>query len=224
MLFHTRLEWDDHKLSSDHLRKLGIQRRRFNPSLKDNEFELLDVVIIEDTPEEIPVVLKSDMLSDIEIKEEKDEGNEVGKSDENKNKPETTDIKVEDDPKVSVSDIEIKGGDDTEVKGDVSEVKEGETEVKEGETEGNVEKVKNDVIKENENTKGRGPPGTRNEKYIPVNVVGRELVVRTGGFVCRICSTFMKDNEEAVLHCQTASHYVNFTSITKLHVSIVKIK
>lgn len=219
MLFHTRLEWDDHKLSSDHLRKVGEQRRQFNPDLKDDEFELLDVVIIEDDePQEMPVALKTDMLDDQEIKEEEDDEDDNNEqdlkqeSDGNENKlEETTIVKEDGNNEDPVNDVEMKEDNTDEIKVD--------------ETEGIVEKVADDETKDNCNVKEEEPltiKKEKEEKYNPANVVGRELVVKTGGFVCRICSTFMKNDEEAVLHCQTASHYINFTTITKLHVSIMK--
>ncbi|XP_050546727.1 zinc finger protein on ecdysone puffs-like [Daktulosphaira vitifoliae] len=179
-LFHTRLEWDDHKLSAAHLRKVGEQRRLHNPDLKDDEFELLDVIQIDDDEqtEEIPVAIKTDMIEDKDIKEEEDEeSNEKNKSSEN-------------------NDVEI----------DVEKSK--EIESNNDEQNENVKKDDTDLKKE------------KDEKYNPANIVGRELVVKTGGFVCRICSVFMKDSDEANLHCQTATHYINYTTITKLHAKI----
>lgn len=190
-LFHTRLEWDDHKLSSDHLRKVGEQRRQFNPDLKDDEFELLDVIIIEDEEEELPVASKIKMLEDQEVKdEEEDEQEEPAVKTETENN--------EDEEKMETGNEVDKE----------SEVLDKETEVKEGEN--GTAKEETTVVKTE-----------KEEKYNPANVVGRELVVKTGGYVCRLCSTFMKNDEEADLHCQTATHYINFTSITKLHVSKV---
>lgn len=190
-LFHTRLEWDDHKLSSDHLRKVGEQRRQFNPDLKDDEFELLDVIVIEDDPEEIAVASKIAMLDDQEVKEEDDQEEEeeeeaVQKESENNDE----DSKMEADSEV------------------VEKVT-GETNPQE-ENDNVVAKEDSAVVKKE-----------KEEKYNPANVVGRELVVKTGGHVCRLCSMFMKNDEEAELHCQTATHYINFTSITKLHVSMI---
>ncbi|XP_050420923.1 zinc finger protein on ecdysone puffs-like [Adelges cooleyi] len=178
-LFHTRLEWDDHKLSADHLRKVGEQRRQHNPDLKDDEFELLDVIQIEDDEqaEEIPVASKTDMIDDQEIKEENDD------EPSEKNNMSTDNVEAE----------AVDGENDKEKEDDTNE------------------NAKDDEL---ENKK------EKDEKYNPANVVGRELVVKTGGFVCRICSVFMKDDEEANLHCQTASHYINFTTITKLHAKI----
>lgn len=185
MLFHTRLEWDDHKLSSEHLRKVGEQRRQYNPDLKDDEFELLDVIEIEDDPtiEEMPVASKTEMLEDQEMKTEDDEDE---------------------------AEAAKKESEDTEEK---LEGEEGIKKEKEDNEKDN--KDQNDTKEEDASAKKE-----KDEKYNPVNVVGRELVVKTGGFVCRICSMFMKNDEEADLHCQTASHYINFTTITKLHVSI----
>jgi len=211
-LFHTRLEWDDHKLSSDHLRKVGEQRRQFNPDLKDDEFELLDVIVIEDnTPsEEIPVASKLDMLDDQDLKEDDDDEEEEQQQqqeDITKESDENKDDEVVDDANAykekEENDIS-KEGNDTEM--DVSK------------NENDIEKEQNDsiVIEDTSVIKKE-----KEEKYNPANVVGRELVVKTGGFVCRICSIFMKNDEEADLHCQTASHYINFTTITKLHVSII---
>lgn len=207
-LFHTRLEWDDHKLSSDHLRKVGEQRRQFNPDLKDDEFELLDVIVIEDdTPsEEMPVASKLDMLDDQDLKEE-DDDEEEQQQDIAKEEDENKDDEVVDDTNADDKEKEendnSKEGDGTEM--DVSK------------NENDIEKEQNDSVKEDTTVIKK----EKEEKYNPANVVGRELVVKTGGFVCRICSMFMKNDEEADLHCQTASHYINFTTITKLHVSII---
>lgn len=205
-LFHTRLEWDDHKLSSDHLRKVGEQRRQFNPDLKDDEFELLDVIVIEDdtSSEEIPVASKLDMLDDQDLKEEDDDEEEqqdvAKESDDNK------DNEVVDDTNAD------------EVKEENDDSKEGNgTEMDVSKNENEIEKEQNDSVKEDTSVIKK----EKEEKYNPANVVGRELVVKTGGFVCRICSMFMKNDEEADLHCQTASHYINFTTITKLHVSTI---
>lgn len=192
LLFHTRLEWDDHKLSSDHLRKVGEQRRQFNPDLKDDEFELLDVIVIEDEePEELPVALKVEMLGDQEIKEEEEDDDEEEQPVDEASKTES----------VAVENIKVEASDDSVVD------KEKETDEKE---ENENSKEDKSIVKKE-----------KDEKYNPTNVVGRELVVKTGGFVCRICSMFMKNNEEADLHCQTASHYINFTTIIKLHVSFI---
>lgn len=181
-LFHTRLEWDDHKLSADHLRKVGEQRRQFNPDLKDDEFELLDVIIIEDEEEELPVASQTQMLQDLEMKD-------TDYQEEEENVAVEDTANVEDENK-----METVNDDD----------KDKETDVKE--EENSTTKEDSSVIEKEKDEK-------------PVNVVGRELVVKTGGFVCRICSVFMKSEEEADLHCQTATHYINLTSINKLHVS-----
>lgn len=190
MLFHTRLEWDDHKLSSDHLRKVGEQRRQFNPDLKDDEFELLDVIIIEDDPEEMAVASKIEMLDDQEIKEDEDDKEEE---------------EEEEETVVPKEETEEENEDSKVVEGDNEEGKEKET----------AEEQEESNAKESTTVKKE-----KDEKYNPANVVGRELVVKTGGHVCRLCSMFMKNDEEAELHCQTATHYINFTSITKLHVSV----
>lgn len=201
-LFHTRLEWDDHKLSSDHLRKVGEQRRQFNPDLKDDEFELLDVIVIKDPEpaEEIPVASIPDMLNDQEIKEE-DEEDERDEQAVQKEPEDNKDMKMETAGEVDKN----KEADDKEA----NDVKDETTAVTE-EIAANVTPTEEKpvVVKKE-----------KEEKYNPANVVGRELVVKTGGHVCRICAMFMKNDEEAELHCQTASHYINFTSITKLHVS-----
>lgn len=195
-LFHTRLEWDDHKLSADHLRKVGEQRRKFNPDLKDDEFELLDVIIIEDE-DELPVATEASMLDDQEIKEEKE--------DDEENEGEQAAVKDEDDTKEDENNMEETNIASTE------DDKEKET------TE--VKMEENDAVKEDASAAAAVVKKDKDEKYNPANVVGRELVVKTGGFVCRLCSVFMKNEEETELHCQTATHYINFTSIIKLHVS-----
>lgn len=223
-LFHTRLEWDDHKLSSDHLRKVGEQRRQFNPDLKDDEFELLDVIVIEEDvkTEEMPVASKIDMLLDREIKEEEDDDEDkpaIKNESVNGEEPEIETVKTEKNEeenneekvidianRVNENDVANSVNDNVqEVDDNADEVNDNAQEVKEV-----IDDSKDDIIKKE-----------KDEKYNPANVVGRELVVRTGGYVCRVCAMFMKNEEEADLHCQTASHYINFTTITKLHVSII---
>lgn len=193
-LFHTRLEWDDHKLSADHLRKVGEQRRKFNPDLKDDEFELLDVIIIEDE-DELPVASEASMLDDQEIKDDEKEDNEENE--------EQAVVKEADGTKEDENDME------TNIASTEDDKEKETTEVKEEE---------NDAAKDDAST-AAVVKKEKDEKYNPANVVGRELVVKTGGFVCRLCSVFMKNEEETELHCQTATHYINFTSIIKLHVS-----
>lgn len=218
-LFHTRLEWDDHKLSSDHLRKVGEQRRQFNPDLKDDEFELLDVIVIEDDKtEELPVASKVDMLQDQEIKEEDD--------DEDKHAIINESVNAE-EPVVETEKINIKEEEINEEKVTDIANEENENDIANSENDNvqevndNADEVNDSVQEGNDDTKDESIKKEKDEKYNPANVVGRELVVRTGGFVCRLCAMFMKNEEEADLHCQTASHYINFTTITKLHVSIM---
>lgn len=235
-LFHTRLEWDDHKLSSDHLRKVGEQRRQFNPDLKDDEFELLDVVVIEDDvhSEEIPVASKLDMLDDQDMKdnddeeeeeeEEEDQDNQdiAKESEDNKDNEILDDNKVEEkeenDNSKEENDVSKEENDVSKVENDVSKEENdtSKTENNNSKEENNIDKKLNDTAKEDTLVIKK----EKEEKYNPANVVGRELVVKTGGYVCRICSMFMKNDEEADLHCQTASHYINFTTITKLHAKI----
>ncbi|XP_015365367.1 PREDICTED: zinc finger protein on ecdysone puffs-like [Diuraphis noxia] len=223
-LFHTRLEWDDHKLSSDHLRKVGEQRRQFNPDLKDDEFELLDVIVIEDDEhsEEIPVVSKLDMLDDQDMKddeeeEEEEEDQDIGKeSEDNKDNEVIDDVKVQKEKEEN--DVSKEDNDVSKVENDNSKDENvtSKTENDNSKEENNIDKELNDTVKEDTSVIKK----EKEEKYNPANVVGRELVVKTGGYVCRICSMFMKNDEEADLHCQTASHYINFTTITKLHAKI----
>lgn len=225
-LFHTRLEWDDHKLSSDHLRKVGEQRRQFNPDLKDDEFELLDVVVIEDDEKanELPVASKVDMLQDQEIKEEDDQDehviiNESANSEEPEIKTEKT---IEEEKEIVEKEVnDIANG----VNDNVQDVNDIANSVNDNvqEVNGNTDEVNDNAQDVNDDIKEDPIKKEKDEKYNPTNVVGRELVVRTGGFVCRLCAMFMKNEEEADLHCQTASHYINFTTITKLHVCIILI-
>ncbi|XP_025425332.1 zinc finger protein on ecdysone puffs-like [Sipha flava] len=202
-LFHTRLEWDDHKLSADHLRKVGEQRRQFNPDLKDDEFELLDVIVIEDSEpaEVIPVASKPDMLNDKEIKEEEDDDDKDEQA-ITKETGDNEDTKMETDNEVDKEEKQTNDKEENDVKDETTAGKEDITT--------NVSTTEETTVVKKE----------KEEKYNPANVVGRELVVKTEGHVCRICAMFMKNDEEAELHCQTASHYINLTSITKLHAKI----
>ncbi|XP_025201947.1 zinc finger protein on ecdysone puffs-like [Melanaphis sacchari] len=220
-LFHTRLEWDDHKLSSDHLRKVGEQRRQFNPDLKDDEFELLDVIVIEDDgpSEEIPVASKLDMLDDQDLKDEEEEEEEQEQEQEQEQEDITKESDNKNDEVVANTNVDKENKEDISKDENDTSKTDNDTSIMEidvSKDENNIDKELNDSTK----TDALAIKKEKEEKYNPTNVVGRELVVKTGGYVCRICSMFMKNDEEADLHCQTASHYINFTTITKLHAKI----
>lgn len=45
---------------------------------------------------------------------------------------------------------------------------------------------------------------------------GKELLVASKGFVCRLCNCFLLDEQRVSIHCQTAAHYINYTTMTKM--------
>jgi len=46
--------------------------------------------------------------------------------------------------------------------------------------------------------------------------LGKELLVSSKGFVCRLCNCFLLDEQRVSIHCQTAAHYINYTTMTKM--------
>lgn len=47
-------------------------------------------------------------------------------------------------------------------------------------------------------------------------VIGKELLIPSKGFVCRLCNCFLLDEQRVSIHCQTAAHYINYTTMTKM--------
>lgn len=41
-------------------------------------------------------------------------------------------------------------------------------------------------------------------------------MVASKGFVCRLCNCFLLDEQRVAIHCQTAAHYINYTTMTKM--------
>jgi len=46
--------------------------------------------------------------------------------------------------------------------------------------------------------------------------LGKELLIPSKGFVCRLCNCFLLDEQRVSIHCQTAAHYINYTTMTKM--------
>lgn len=42
------------------------------------------------------------------------------------------------------------------------------------------------------------------------------MLVACKGFVCRLCNCFLLDEQRVAIHCQTAAHYINYTTMTKM--------
>lgn len=42
------------------------------------------------------------------------------------------------------------------------------------------------------------------------------MLVASKGFVCRLCNCFLLDEQRVSIHCQTAAHYINYTTMTKM--------
>lgn len=41
-------------------------------------------------------------------------------------------------------------------------------------------------------------------------------MVPSTGYVCRLCTCYLRDLNGVALHCQTAAHYINYTTMTKM--------
>ncbi|XP_065214941.1 zinc finger protein on ecdysone puffs-like isoform X2 [Planococcus citri] len=83
--FYTRLEWDDHKLTAAHLKKLAEIRKARRPDLQDSEFDIAD--FIEDVNDEIEaegadikVTGKRETLEELRGDTKEVEGDAVGNS------------------------------------------------------------------------------------------------------------------------------------------------
>lgn len=46
--------------------------------------------------------------------------------------------------------------------------------------------------------------------------LGKDLLIPSKGYVCRLCNCFLLDQERVSIHCQTAAHYINYTTMTKM--------
>lgn len=42
------------------------------------------------------------------------------------------------------------------------------------------------------------------------------MLVASKGYVCRLCNCFLLDEQRVSIHCQTAAHYINYTTMTKM--------
>jgi len=40
--------------------------------------------------------------------------------------------------------------------------------------------------------------------------------VSSKGYVCRLCNCFLHDEQGVGIHCQTAAHYINYTTMIKM--------
>lgn len=96
--FSTRLEWDDHRLTFPHLQKVAEFRRLTKPHVKDDEFDIdelvnPDIINCGDTvAKEVPVINRHDSDEDISV-EPKDDPKEKEK--EIKTEPKDEDEKEE---------------------------------------------------------------------------------------------------------------------------------
>lgn len=41
-------------------------------------------------------------------------------------------------------------------------------------------------------------------------------MVPSKGYVCRLCNCFLLDQQRVSIHCQTAAHYINYTTMAKM--------
>ncbi|XP_065201357.1 zinc finger protein on ecdysone puffs-like isoform X2 [Planococcus citri] len=112
--FYTRLEWDDHKLTAAHLKKLAEIRNARRPDLQDSEFDIAD--FIEDVNDEIEaegadikVSGKRETLEELQGGTKEVEGDAVGNNS-------VTAADGEGEDNVDENDKEGKAEDDEEAK------------------------------------------------------------------------------------------------------------
>ncbi|XP_050527621.1 zinc finger protein on ecdysone puffs-like isoform X2 [Daktulosphaira vitifoliae] len=202
-LFHTRLEMDEHKLTAGHLKKVAKARKDEFPELKDDEFDLVDMIKIEieeqlDDHDQMPVAKKYEMLGDrdaVKVKLEMEGG--TGK--EIKNKPQPEKVENEQDKSESVAPT----------------TEEETTATNEEIITSNAEKEE-DEANANEDGKVDAQDASSVAVYDPNVAIGKELLVPSTGYICRLCACYLQDLNGVALHCQTAAHYINYTTMTKM--------
>jgi len=217
-LFHTRLEMDEHKLTAGHLKKVAELRTIENPHLKDDEFDLIDMIKIEEEEQQdhdqMPVAKKYEMLGDRDAKKLKLEleGGSGEKIRNEKKKSSETD-----------TNVTVTATDTTDEK--ISEEKNIEKKEEEMETsdvaatdESTAEDPTNDQSVKEDNATNSELVANKDQvaAYDPNVAIGKELLVASKGFVCRLCNCFLLDEQRVSIHCQTAAHYINYTTMTKM--------
>ncbi|XP_050439589.1 zinc finger protein on ecdysone puffs-like [Adelges cooleyi] len=201
-LFHTRLEMDEHKLTAGHLKKVAKFRTDEYPELKNDEFDLIDMIKIEvedqlDDQDQMPVAKKYEMLGDrdaVKVKLEMEGG--TGK--ETKNKPAQEKVEEEKEKK-----------EETEAAATEEET----VAVNEESAAPSLEKEEDEAAAADEN---KADPSDLVAGYDPNVAIGKELLVPSTGYVCRLCTCYLRDLNGVALHCQTAAHYINYTTMTKM--------
>ncbi|VVC36570.1 Hypothetical protein CINCED_3A008723 [Cinara cedri] len=261
-LFHTRLEMDEHKLTAGHLKKVAEQRNIENPHLKNDEFDLIDMIKIEEDDQDhdqMPVAKKYEMLTDRDATKLKLEL-EGGSSEKHREKKNLSAVES-DSALASDKTMEVDGEKYEDKEGEQHENKEGEQyEDKEGEQyedkedeqyedkEGEQYEDKNgeeydEKLDEDNDTSGvvsileeqtganKADQSIKDESlitadltinkdnqaaYDPDVAIGQDLLIPSKGFVCRLCNCFLLDEQRVSIHCQTAAHYINYTTMTKM--------
>ncbi|XP_025196071.1 zinc finger protein on ecdysone puffs-like [Melanaphis sacchari] len=217
-LFHTRLEMDEHKLTAGHLKKMSEMRHLEHPHLKDDEFDLIDMIKIEEEDQQdhdqMPVAKKYEMLGDrdaTKLKLELEGGS--GEKHHRGGKKGAANA----GNKVAAADTPTKTNEkeqeNKEIKEDMDTSDAVATEIES--TEENV--AANQSITENKAT-DESVTNKENQPaaYDPKVAIGKELLVPSKGFVCRLCNCFLLDEQRVSIHCQTAAHYINYTTMTKM--------
>jgi len=216
-LFHTRLEMDEHKLTAGHLKKVSEMRHVEHPHLKDDEFDLIDMIKIEEEDQQdldqIPVAKKYEMLGDRDATKLKLEleGGSGEKHHRGGKKGAGTKVATAADTAISTADKDQEEeSKEKKEEMDTSDV------VATGE-ESTVEDVADQSTKE-DNAINESATNKENQPaaYDPKVAIGKELLVSSKGYVCRLCNCFLLDEQRVSIHCQTAAHYINYTTMTKM--------
>lgn len=200
-LFHTRLEMDEHKLTAGHLKKVAEIRSVENPHLKNDEFDLIDMIKIEEDErldsDQMPVAKKYEMLGDrdaTKLKLELEGINEKKGTISEGN--EATEVKVKDSEKKD----ELEASDTVAGEEDLA-------------LQGSTDQSTKSANVTSRDSLSKDPPTVA---YDPDVAIGKELLVSSKGYVCRLCNCFLHDEQGVGIHCQTAAHYINYTTMTKM--------
>ncbi|XP_060856919.1 zinc finger protein on ecdysone puffs-like [Metopolophium dirhodum] len=224
-LFHTRLEMDEHKLTAGHLKKVSEMRNIEHPHLKDDEFDLIDMIKIEEEDQQdhdqMPVAKKYEMLGDrdaTKLKLELEGG--TGEKHHRGGKKSSANAGTNAD-KANAADTAITT-DDKEQEEENKEKKEEEemdtSDVIATGEESTTEDTAADQSIKDDNTNNESATNKENQPaaYDPKVAIGKELLVSSNGYVCRLCNCFLLDEQRVSIHCQTAAHYINYTTMTKM--------
>ncbi|KAF0751709.1 zinc finger protein on ecdysone puffs-like [Aphis craccivora] len=235
-LFHTRLEMDEHKLTAGHLKKVSEMRHVEHPHLKDDEFDLIDMIKIEEEDQQdhdqMPVAKKYEMLGDrdanklkLELEggsgEKQHRGKKGAANAGNKVAAATatdTDTATATAAKTTATDATITTNDKEQESEEKKEDEMDTSDVLATGEESAVEDTAADQSIKEENAINDSTANKENQPaaYDPKVALGKELLIPSKGFVCRLCNCFLLDEQRVSIHCQTAAHYINYTTMTKM--------